>query len=417
MSQFTLLQKRAAISVVAAVGVHAFVFALWILLLVWDLPLFAFQAPPSEPRPEPEVTVMLRPMLPLPEPKPLPLPEPPTDEPQLQPLPKPPQPPKPEVAAQTPTPKPSVVVKPKADQVAPSKEADRRFARTSADQAGTPDAPTDILGERDTRAASEQAPTPGAPPNTPSQDGSAPLHPDHVETVDSTHKDGSVGMDKTGEETETPQEASARKDSSTIDEAPTLVTPKPDEGESARPKNKHLEQGLMLPTADDGDGKKAIQDRPKADESPKEKPNEGAKKDGRGDATEQDPKKDGFNGLSRKTKVTGSISRRGKSALNVKNSPLGRYQALVSKAVELQWRRNCEQYRDHIVPGVISMRFYVDENGKVSGIKVQEVVEGNLIERGFTQRAIRQAKLPKMSKSVIKELKGEPLELIYNFYF
>ncbi len=89
----------------------------------------------------------------------------------------------------------------------------------------------------------------------------------------------------------------------------------------------------------------------------------------------------------------------------------------MSKAVELQWRRNCEQHRDHIVPGVISLRFYVDKSGKVTGIKFQEVIGANYIERGFTQRAIRQAKLPEMPKSVLKELKGEPLELIYNFYF
>ena len=136
-----------------------------------------------------------------------------------------------------------------------------------------------------------------------------------------------------------------------------------------------------------------------------------------GEEIDQDLKKDWFNAHSRKTKVTGSISRRGKSALNVKNSPLGRYQALVSKAVELQWRRNCEQHRDHIVPGVISLRFYIDKNGKISGIKFQEVIEGNYIEQGFTQRAIRQAKLPRMPKSVLKELNGDPLELIYNFYF
>ena len=67
--------------------------------------------------------------------------------------------------------------------------------------------------------------------------------------------------------------------------------------------------------------------------------------------------------------------------------------------------------------GVISIRFYVDKNGGVSGIKFQEVIGANYIERGFTQRAIRQAELPRMSESVVEELKGEPLELIYNFYF
>lgn len=419
MSQFTLIQKRAIFSVVAAVGVHVFVFGFWILLIIWDLPLFAMESPEKEPDPEAEVILRMRPFVaqslpPPPMELPTPVPEQPADQP--------PQP-KPEilpVAAQPtpptpPSPVPVVEKTPEERKTLP--EQKQKFARTSADQKGTPDAPTDVLGERDTRAASEMPPTPGANPNTPSQDGAAPLHPGHVETINKTYQDGSVGMDKKGEETEAPQEASARKDNTLIDDAPKVESTKPDESSSPKPKNKHVAEGRMLPTTEGGQGKKDIDDDLKAEEAPKERPNKGATKEGKGEETEQDPKKDGFQGHVKKTKVTGSISRKGKSAINVKNSPLGRYQASVSKAVELQWRRNCEQHRDHIVPGVISLRFYVDKSGKVTGIKFQEVIGANYIERGFTQRAIRQAKLPEMPKSVLKELKGEPLELIYNFYF
>ncbi len=395
MSQITLVQKRAILSAVAAVAVHALVLGFWMLMIVWELPLFALEAPEPEPLPEPEVTVVFQQAAPL-------VPEPEKTEPQ------------PEVEPEVPKP----VVKEETKEV-PKEVAEqkRRFARTSAEQAGKPDAPTDLLGERDTRAASEAAPTPGADPSLPSQDGSAPLYPGHVETVRRTYQDGSVGMDDTGQETETPQGATARKDNTAADDAPKVETPKPEETSSARPKNKHLPMGQQLPTHDDGEGRKAVDDEPKAEESPKEKPNQGADRDGAGGDAVQEPKKGGFSGFSKKTRITGSISRRGKSALNVKNSPLGRYQAKVSKAVELQWRRNCEQHRDHIVPGVISLRFYVDRNGKVSGVKFQEVIESNYIARGFTQRAVRQAKLPKMPRAVLKELRGEPLELIYNFYF
>jgi len=415
VSQLSLMQKRATISVMVALAVHGVVLASWVSIIVLDVELFKPVAPEKKSRAEPEVTVVLRQMLPTPQlpPKPLAM-----EKPKLTPRPKPPAPTPP--ATPPAPPKPTVAVKPsekKPEKAKSLPEQERRFARTSEDQAGTPDEPTDILGERDTRAASELPPTVGAAPNTPSQDGSNPLHPGHVETVDKTHQDGSVGMDKTGDETETPQEASARKDSNTIDQSPKLEVPEPDDGQSARPKNKHLKEGPILPTSDDGEGKGTIQDKEKSEQAPKEKPNEGAKKDGKGDATEQDPKKDGFKGLSKKTKVTGSISRRGPSALNVKNSPLGRYQALVSKAVELQWRRKCSEQRDHIVPGVVSVRFYVDKKGAISGVKFQEVIGASYIMTGFTQRAIRQAKLPKMSSSVIKELDGEPLELIYNFYF
>ncbi|MFK7912014.1 MAG: hypothetical protein AB8F34_15640 [Akkermansiaceae bacterium] len=416
MSDFTILQKRAIFSVVAAIGVHGLVFASWISVIAMDFQVFEIPERQKKPKPEPEVVVVLKPIRETPVPPPVPLPD-------LPPEPKQPAPPKPpQPVAQNPPaqPPPSVA---KAEEPKPVErktppEQKHRFARTSAEQEAKPDAPTDILGERDTRAASESAPLAGADPSKPSQDGAAPLHPGHVETVNKDHVDGSVGLDKTGPETETPQEATSKKDNTLIDDAPKVEeSPKPDSEQSARPKDKDMKLGKPLPSTDDGSGRKQIEDKPKAEEAPKEKPNKGAKRDGEGEAVEQDPKKDGFSGFSRKTRVTGSISRRGKSSLNVRNSPLGRYQALVSKAVELQWRRNCEQHRDHIVPGVMSIRFYIDKKGKVSGIKFQEVIEGSYITRGFTQRAIRQAKIPRMPKSVLKELDGEPLELIYNFYF
>ena len=398
-----MVQKRAILSAAAALLVHALVFGVWILLIIWDLPLFAYEAPADEPRPEPEMTVVMLPYVAKPPPvisEPVPVKTPKKEEAPAEP--------------------PTTKVEPteqKADLVEPP-ETKRRFARTSADQEGVPDAPTDILGDRDTRAASELAPTPGAKPNTPSQDGESPLYTGHVETVSRTYQDGSVGKDKQGQYTETPQEASARKDNAVIDEAPKLDTPEPEESSSSNPKNKHLAEGLKLPAPEDGDGDKQTEDEPKAEQLPRDRPDDkGANKVGAGNGIQEEPKKDEFSGHSRQTKVVGSISRRGKSSLNVKNSPLGRYQAMVSKAVELQWRRNCEQHRDHIVPGVISIRFYVDQNGRVSGVKFQEVIGANYIERGFTQRAIRQAKLPKMPKPVLKELNGEPLELIYNFYF
>ena len=391
----------------AAVGIHGLVLLSWVTVIAMDWEVFDVPEIEKEPKAEPEVVVLLKPVTAVP-----PIVE-------QVPLPKPPEPPQPpEPVVKQPPLKP--VIEPEPLEPAgkkPLPKPKRRFARTSEDQAGKPDALTDILGERDTRAASESLPVPGAHPELPSQDGRKPLHPDHVETVNRDHVDGSVGNDKTGDETEMPQEATARKDNTLIDEAPKLDPVQPDEAESARPKDKQMPVGKALPRTDDGTGRNQIEDKPKAEESPKERPNPGAKRDGAGEEAEQDLKKDGFSGFSRKTKLTGSISRRGKSALNVKNSPLGRYQALVSRAVELQWRRNCEQHRDHIVPGVMSIRFYVDERGRVSGIKFQEVIEGSYITRGFTQRAIRQAKIPRMPKAVLKELDGEPLELIYNFYF
>ena len=406
MSGFSIVQKRAVASAFAAVALHMLIFGLWVMVIIIDLPIFAFQPPELEPQAEPEVTVV---MIPFVRKSPPMIQEKPQEEPEE----KVEQ--KPESEQESP------LVEETADEKKAFTEPKQRFARTSADQEGAPDADTDILGERDTRAASELPATPGAKPNTPAQDGAAPLYPGHVETVSKKYQEGSLGQDAQGEETEVPQEASASKDDALADDAPQLDVPEPEEESSSEPKDKHLAVGEELPAPRGDEGDKQMAEDPKEEKSPRERPNEGAHQEADKkkivDGAEQEPKKSGFRGYSRQTRVTGSINRQGKSALNVKNSPLGRYQALISKAVELQWRRNCEQHRDHIVPGVISIRFYVDQSGGVSGIKFQEVIGANFIERGFTQRALRQVELPKMPESVLKELKGESLELIYNFYF
>ena len=411
MSGLSVVQKRAFASAFAAVALHMLMLGLWVMVIIIDLPIFAFQPPELEPQAEPEMTVVMIPFVK-------------KQAPMIQ---KRQQEEPPEKVEQKPEPeqKPQLVEE-TADEKEAFTEPKQRFARTSADQEGAPDADTDILGERDTRAASELPATPGAKPNTPAQDGVAPLYPGHVETVSKKYQEGSLGQDAQGEESAVPQEASASKDDALADYEPQLDEPQPDvivpeEESSSEPKDKHLAVGEELPAPRGDDGDKQIAEDPKEEKSPRERPNDGAHQEADKkkivDGAEQEPKKGGFRGYSRQTRVTGSINRQGKSALNVKNSPLGRYQALISKAVELQWRRNCEQHRDHIVPGVISIRFYVDQSGGVSGIKFQEVIGANFIERGFTQRALRQVELPKMPESVQEELKGESLELIYNFYF
>ena len=413
MSSFSVGQKRAFTSAFAAVALHVLVLAIWMGVIMIDLPVFAYQTSKVAARPEPEVTVVMLPYIKRPDPVIREVPKP-----KLKPEPK-------EEVQASPKDKPQLAEK-NPDDDGGLNELKQRFARTTAAQEGIPEAETDILGERNTRAASELPATPGAEPNTPAQDGAAPLYPGHVETVNKTYQEGSLGRDKSGEATEVPQEASASNSDEPGDKPELSGKPLVEDVLSAKAQNEHLALGEKRPVqqVDQGedDAKEGVkkenvaEDRPKEEELGEISKRESKKDPGDG-GIEQDPKKDGFSGYSRQTRVTGSITRQGKSALNVRNSPLGRYQALISEAVELQWRRNCEQHRDHIVPGVISIRFYVDQDGDVSGIKFQEVIGANFIERGFTQRALRQVELPKMPKSVQEELKGESLELIYNFYF
>ncbi len=126
------------------------------------------ESPEKEPDPEAEVILRMRPFVAKSPPPPMELPTPVPEQPAVQPTqPKPEIPP---VAAQPTPPMPPIpvpVVEKTPEERKTLPEQKQTFARTSADQEGKPDAPTDVLGERDTSAASEMPPSTGAKTNTP----------------------------------------------------------------------------------------------------------------------------------------------------------------------------------------------------------------------------------------------------------
>jgi len=123
-----------------------------------------------------------------------------------------------------------------------------------------------------------------------------------------------------------------------------------------------------------------------------------------------------FSGNQKKTAIRGSISRTGRSSLDVADTPLGRYQAIISRAVELEWQRNCTRHRDFITPGYLTIRFFVEASGKVRRV---QFVDGQTpeIQKGFTLNSIRDADIPPMPAALKDDYAKEPLELIFNFYF
>jgi hypothetical protein len=115
--------------------------------------------------------------------------------------------------------------------------------------------------------------------------------------------------------------------------------------------------------------------------------------------------------------MVGSISRTGRSALNVDDTQLGRYQAAISKAVELEWQRNCVRYRDFITPGYITVRFFVEPSGRVRSQSLVGENETGEVQKGFTLSAIRDADIPEMPEELAESYEGDTLELLFRFYF
>lgn len=313
---------------------------------------------------------------------------------------------------------------PPATPAAPEVEKDRpQFARTSADQESAPPAKADFIGDRDTTATSDSIPLAGAPA-MPSQAGREPRRPKEIETTVSKPQDGDIAH--TAPSTPSPQpmaQPSPRTPNENIPQklpskASTLAENRTEQEMPDKPEQKEIipkETILGEIPVERAAKQEEIKPKPMvATEDSREKTSQLPKPN---KPREADPTTPGFRGNQEKTKISGSITRQGKSALNVANTSLGRYHATLSRAIEAEWHRNCTKYRDFITPGILTMRFVIDPNGSVRSVSVVEMVDAGEVQKGFTLNSIRQAKLPAIPADLKKELDGEPLEITYNFYF
>lgn len=293
--------------------------------------------------------------------------------------------------------------------VTASPQIEKRFARTSPDQAAPSSENPAFIGERNTRATSDRPPVADAPP-LPSQAGITPRDENHLETTESDYKDGSL----TAEAPPAPDALAPETPAASPTESPS---PAPSSAAAAAnpPPRQTLVEGrnpvdVQVPkeTAAGEEIKTTPEPRPAekarpVEETPPPRP-----------APVKDP---AFSGFQRKTAVVGSISRTGRSSLDVEDTALGRYQAAISRAVELEWQRNCVRHRDYITPGFLTVRFFVETRGRVRSVQFVGDMETGEIQKGFTLNSIRDADIPAMPAALRREYDKEPLELIFRFYF
>jgi hypothetical protein len=311
----------------------------------------------------------------------------------------------------------------------PPSAAANRFARTAGDQsAPRPQHPV-FIGERDTQATSDRAPNPSAPP-LPSQAGIAPRSAMEIETTESDYQDGSLTSG---------QNASPAADTPPTPPAPNSPTPRVPTPVTTANALEESDLAAVAPVPNPPPPREPLLDGPnpvdvqiphedaKTHETPPTPenlqpadtpPRKPAQTPKAAEAPRPTPSRTpGFKGFQRKTAIVGSISRTGRSALDVEDSALGRYQAALSRAVELEWQRNCVRHRDYITPGFLTVRFFVEPRGKVRSVQFVGDMETGEVQKGFTLNAIRDAAIPAMPPALRKEYDQEPLELIFRFYF
>lgn len=292
----------------------------------------------------------------------------------------------------------------------------KRFARTSPDQAGPAPEDAPFIGERDTQAAGDAAPVRGADPDLASQKGVQPKAGE-IETTRSDYQDGDLASQDMGSQAADPAPVEPVREEPVETEQLAAQAPP---AQSKDPSKDVLAAG---PDPIDVASRQEIpvesQETPekKIEEMPKERPTEATSESRPKPKPTAPPSTPGFRGNQQPTQLSGSISRSGNPALDVKSGPLGKYHAALSRAIEKSWQRQVVRNRDYITPGVLRIRVVLDPEGRVRSVGTVDEVGVNVIQRGFTHTSIREAELPSMPAEVRKELAGEPLELLYNFIF
>ncbi len=337
-------------------------------------------------------------------------------------------------------------------QVAPEPEApvaepepapaEKQFLPTQESQETTePVQSARYFGERNTAAASSgEAVENGL--EVPSQEGREQLSPNDFELSDSDFSDsdldGSPGVP--GEplppspvvtdaaETQPNEETFSETQEEPIEqpqETPLLETTQPSETpvEEATVDNEPQQEELLsleesLPVAKEEEEEEKPLEEPKEEKElveeqipePKVATPSGAVPGERG-------LQSGYDREARKTRISGTIRRRGKNSLDVEDTVKGRFLATMNKEIERAWQRECILRREFILPGVLSVSFSINEQGRVTGFRFDSRIAGGAIQEGFTMRAIQKAKIPAMPEELTEELQGAELELNLTFMF
>ena len=113
--------------------------------------------------------------------------------------------------------------------------------------------------------------------------------------------------------------------------------------------------------------------------------------------------------LKERTRLAGSITNRGTSAVNAVGTPLGRYQKTLFDAIGSHWYAYIEQKADLVSLGTTRVSFWVDRSGRVKNLKVLSN-DSNEAFANVCLQAILDSKLPPIPEDVAGTLPAEGLE-------
>jgi outer membrane biosynthesis protein TonB len=126
-------------------------------------------------------------------------------------------------------------------------------------------------------------------------------------------------------------------------------------------------------------------------------------------ASKPQPPKSAYQPFKERTRLAGSITNRGTSAVNAIGTPLGRYQKTMFDAIGSHWYAYIDQKSDLVSLGTTRVTFFVDRRGHVKNLKVVSN-DSNEAFANVCLQAILDSKLPPIPEDVAEALPPEGLE-------
>lgn len=332
--------------------------------------------------------------------------------------------PVPEMVAEAEVPVPEEKPEPEMEEGAKEeKEQEPTFVQTREDQA-VADVPeeTDLIGERSTEASSDEGAEAG-------DERMAALSGEEERRHDPKTFDSDFSQGEDSGPVEGTQEALEADQGDDQVNQKMVESSTSEEGEVAEPQEMVQESNPLpkapdraeLPTIDNalaaleeeiGEEAEELPEVPEPDKTEETRPQQPQMEEQV--AANQDG---GFAPRAKKTRVAGVISASGSGSLNVADSAVGRYQAQIFKKLETAWQMENISNRSLLAPGNITLYFVVGKNGGVSRQKLVAMVGASGTQWGMILDAVKAIDIPEMPAAVVRELEGDPLEIIVTFNY
>lgn len=121
-----------------------------------------------------------------------------------------------------------------------------------------------------------------------------------------------------------------------------------------------------------------------------------------------------FQRQARPTRISGSVSNRGRAAVAALATPLGRYRKAISDAIGSSWYHHIGSRMDLFSYGTVSVVFTIDRNGKARRPRVLSNSSNESFEI-VTLESILRAEIPPIPPDILPTLEGGQIEIDYTF--